>query len=78
MPLTPAIAESTGAAIASALASLPRGSEKSADAWKIAVTQIFAAITANGVVTIPPSAIATTGGPAAQSGPAAPVLLQIT
>lgn len=35
-------------------------------------------LTANGLVIIPASAIATTGGPASQVGPAAPVPLSIT
>lgn len=39
---------------------------------------IVAHITSAGVVTIPPSAIVTTGSAATQSGPAAPVLLSIT
>lgn len=78
MPLTPEIAESIGSAIAAELAGLPRGDDQAEAAWQIAVTKIFEAIVANGVVTIPALAIATTGGPAAQSGPAAPVPLTIT
>lgn len=35
-------------------------------------------ITTAGVVTIPPGVIVTTGGPATQTGPAAPVPLTIT
>lgn len=70
--------DTVGAAIASAIAALPKGEDKAEDVWKIAATQIFAAIVANAVVTIPPGAIATTGGPASQAGPAAPVPLSIT
>lgn len=78
MPLTDAIAELIGADIAAAAAALPKGQDKGADVWKLAVKKIFAGLKANGLVVIPASAIATTGGPAAQTGPAAPVNLTIT
>lgn len=35
-------------------------------------------LTANAVVTIPPGSIVTAGSPSTQTGPAAPVLLQIS
>jgi hypothetical protein len=78
MPLDPATGDTVGAAIATALAALDKSSDQSAAAWKIAVKQIFAAIVAHGSVIIPPAAIVTTGGPATQTGPAAPVPLSIT
>lgn len=82
MPLTDAIAESIGQEIATALDALPKGEDKSAEAWKTAVKKIFAGIVANGQVTVITGAIdvATTGSPTAQSGagPSAPVILEIS
>lgn len=77
MALNTALANSVGTAIANELAALPRGSDVSVDAWKIAVKKIFDAIVASGVitVTVPASSIVTTGSAATQTGPAAPVPL---
>jgi hypothetical protein len=46
--------------------------------WLVVVTQIFTGIVNNAVATVPASSIVTTGGPATQTGPAAPVPLAIS
>lgn len=46
--------------------------------WLVVVTQIFTGIVNNGVATVPASSIVTVGGPATQTGPAAPVACAIS
>jgi hypothetical protein len=46
--------------------------------WVVVVTEIFTGIVNNGVATVAASSIVTVGGPATQTGPAAPVACAIS